>query len=132
MIPAPSSYFSGNGGSILGSGKTTVTTPTYDTWAYDYERDGVDQNNNMELNASNQRFPDGLDNDMDGLVDEFLDEGTDGLDNDDANGVDDVGERETSPPYVVPLRSVQIVFRMVDPDTRQVRQATVVRDFVPE
>jgi len=81
----------------------------YCTWAMHYERDGVDQDN------------DGTD-----------DQGTDGLDNDTSNGVDDVGERETSPPYPVPLRGVQIRIRTWDPDSRQIRQATVVSDFVPE
>ena len=50
----------------------------------------------------------------------------------DANGVDDVGERETSPPYPVPLRGIQVRLRIIDRDTRQVRQMTVSSDFIPE
>lgn len=82
---------------------------TYDTWAWDYERDGIDQ-------------------DSSGVVDQ----GTNGFDDDNANGVDDVGERETSPPYPVPLRGIQVKIRVYEPDTRQIRQATVVADFTPE
>ncbi len=82
---------------------------TYDTWSLSYERDGLNQNGN-------------------GLTDE----GTDGLDNDNLNGVDDIGERETHPPFGKPLRGVQVRIRIHEPGTRQMRQATVAGDFIPE
>ena len=88
---------------------------SYCTWSTHYERDGIDQ-------------------DVDGVVDQ----GTDGVDNaasgypSGVNGVDDVGERETSPPYPVPLRGIQVKIRVYEPDTRQLRQMTVVADFTPE
>jgi hypothetical protein len=47
------------------------------------------------------------------------------------NGVDDAGEREAPPPYSVPLRGLQVTLRSYDRDTRQLRQATVKRSFVP-
>ena len=95
---------------------------TYDTWSFHYEYDGIDQ-------------------DADGTVDQA----TDGLDSTvidfttNSNprsvvtnyGVDDVGERETSPPYPFPLRAIQVRIRMVDHSSRQVRQATVESSFVP-
>lgn len=83
----------------------------YDTWPYHYEDDGIDQNNGGN-----------------GLVDE----GTDGLDNDNANGVDDSLERETTPPYDTPLRAMQVKIRVYERDTRQIREATVTRNFVPQ
>jgi hypothetical protein len=46
--------------------------------------------------------------------------------------VDDPGERETSPPYPVPLRGIQVQIRLYEPATRQVRQATVGADFIQE
>ena len=55
-----------------------------------------------------------------------------GFDNDDQHGVDDVGERSTCPPYPVPLRGIQVRIRTWDPDSRQVRQVSVVSNFVPE
>jgi prepilin-type N-terminal cleavage/methylation domain-containing protein len=55
-----------------------------------------------------------------------------GIDNDNANGVDDPGERITSPPYPVPLRGIQVKIRMYDPSSRQVKQATVTADFIDE
>jgi len=87
---------------------------TYDTWTLAYERDGIDQDGNGIID----QFTDGLDNNGTGA--NFL------------NGVDDVSERETTPPYPYPLRGVQIRIRILEPATRQVRQATVESDFIPE
>ncbi len=84
----------------------------YDTWSLHYEYDGVDQ-------------------DGDGVIDE----GADGFDND-ALGmpgiVDDPGERETAPPYPVPLRGIQIKIRVFEPDTRNIREVTIIQDFLPK
>ncbi len=41
-------------------------------------------------------------------------------------------QRETSPPYPHPLRGIQVRLRAWGLDSRQVRQATVVSNFVPE
>ena len=86
-----------------------VFLPTYDTWSEGYESDGVDQ--------------DGAGG---------ADQGANGFDDDNLNGVDDLFERETAPPYDVPLRGLQVSVRIFDPDSRQVRQMTVVQDFKPE
>ena len=115
----------GNGVTSLFSGpphpksKLNRVTPyaTYDTWSVQYEADGLNQD-----------------------LDAFTDEGTNGLDNPDPTlppnlqnpAVDDVSERETSPPDPFPLRGIQITVRVLDPDSRQVRQITVVNDFTPE
>jgi len=56
----------------------------------------------------------------------------DGLDNNGDGVVDDPGERATAVPYAYPLRGLQIRIRVYDPDTRQVRQSSVVAEFVPE
>jgi prepilin-type N-terminal cleavage/methylation domain-containing protein len=90
---------------------------TYDTWSMFYEHDGLDQDPN--------RFRDPTDLSI-------IDQGTNGIDDDGINGVDDVGERETSPPYPVPLRGIQVRLRIIDRDSRQVRQMTVSSDFIPE
>ncbi len=55
-----------------------------------------------------------------------------GIDDNSSGGVDDPTERQTSPPYAVPLRGIQVKIRLYDPGSRQVRQATVVADFVDE
>lgn len=80
----------------------------YDTWSSGYENDGFDQ-------------------DDDGLIDE----GTNGIDETPPGiyGVDDVLERETFPPYDVALPGIEVRFRIMEFDTRQVRQASVIGDF---
>lgn len=92
---------------------------TYDTWAFDYEHDGANQ-----------------DGDTDTAGTPIIDEGTNGFDDLEggvyASGIDDAAERETAPPYAPPLRGVQVRLRVYEPDSRQIRQATVVADFVPE
>ena len=80
----------------------------YDTWSTSYERDGIDQNGNR-----------------------IADEGTNGIDDNNASGVDDASEHETSAPYPVPLRGVQITVRTIDTDTRQVQQVIVTANFTP-
>jgi len=42
------------------------------------------------------------------------------------------GERETLAPYPYPLRGVQITLRVYEPDTQQIREMTVVQDFLPD
>ncbi len=86
-----------------------VAIPTFDTWTWYYEHDGIDQDN-------------------DGLVDE----GSNGIDDDNQNGVDDAGERETHPPYSTPLRGLKVTLRAIELDSRQVRQTSVVSKLSPE
>ena len=47
-------------------------------------------------------------------------------------GPDDVGERETVPPYDKPLRGLQVLLRLYERDSRQVRQVSVNQHLVPE
>lgn len=80
----------------------------YDTWSTHYEYDGIPQFGGRTDWAS------------------------DGLDNDGRNGVDDAGERETQAPYPYPLRSIQVKVRTFEPDSRQIRETTIVQDFMPQ
>jgi len=106
---------------------------TYDTWSFHYEHDGINQDQDF----------------LDAGATPSIDEGTNGLDDRDptgggdplwvdhvddiaVNGVDDIFERETSPPYPVPLRGMQVKLRIYEPETRQIREATVTRSFVPQ
>jgi hypothetical protein len=141
-----SSYLNGANSTLSGApqikSQLSNVVATYDTWALDYERDGWDQDGDGK-GPDQQWGRAGVDDDGNGVTDDvsergwpgsddLVDEGTDGLDNDGKNGVDDVGERETSPPYPVPLRGIQVRIRAYEPHTRQVRQATVVADSIPE
>ncbi len=103
----------------------------YCTWSTRYERDGVNQDR-VNWSDPERRFP-SRQNEGANLVDE----GTNGLDDlQDDTGipglVDDLNEHETSPPYPVPLRGVEVVLRAQEYSTRQVRQSSVVGDFQPE
>ncbi len=49
-----------------------------------------------------------------------------------ANGVvDDITERQYPPPYSAPLRGVQVKIRIFEPESQQVREMTVIQDFLP-
>ncbi len=78
----------------------------YDTWSFHYENDGIDQ----------------------GGLGTAPDEATNGLD-DDGNGSDDIGERETFPPYNVPLRGIQVKLRVYERDSRNIRETSVIQSF---
>jgi prepilin-type N-terminal cleavage/methylation domain-containing protein len=67
----------------------------------------------------------GLDDDGDGLVDE----GTDLLDNDNDGMTDEDDEKETSPPYPVRLRGIEVRIRCFEPVTRGIRQVTIRHTF---
>jgi prepilin-type N-terminal cleavage/methylation domain-containing protein len=107
----------------------------FDTWSFHYENNGVNEDRYRLVGSTWQ--------DADALTDE----GTNGLDdpghyfNPDGTpiiplptrlGPDDVGERETAPPYDKPLRGIQAVLRLYERDSRQVRQVSVNQSFVPE
>lgn len=113
--PTPNFLFGGNRGSaVVGSpgGATPPFLPAvYDTWSTHYEQDGIDQG---------------------GIGGAGADEGTNGLDDDNQNGVDDPGEQEAPPPYAYPLRAIQIKLRVFEPDSRQIREVTIVHEFLPQ
>jgi type II secretory pathway component PulJ len=62
---------------------------------------------------------DGLDNDGNGLVDDELEKGPSG------------NPLATAPPYPVPLRGIQVRIRVFEPDSKQIREVTVVQEFLP-
>lgn len=119
-----------NGGTFNSmNARSQLQTATYDTWSNHYEFNGISENND------NMGASDGIDNDGDNLIDEsgedLVDEKNNMID-DDSNGIiDDSNESETSPPYAVPLRGLEVRIRIYDTSTRQVRQVTVRHTFVP-
>jgi len=106
--------FQGKGVNCSSSGNAALTLPTYDTWSTHYEFDGINQGDMPTVPPKPQ-----------------TDEGTNGLDDNNDGLVDDSGEQETSPPYPVPLRGIEVRIRLYDPTSRQVRQVTVRHTFVP-
>lgn len=91
-----------------------LPTATYDTWSFHYEHDGIDQDKSQ------------------GVWRDGVDQGTNGFDDDGQNGVDDVVERETSPPYMAPLRGIQVRIRVYELSSRQIREVSIQQSFVPE
>ncbi len=87
-----------------------VSGYTYDTWSLHYEQNGIQEN----------------------TANPVADQATNGLDDDNQFGVDDPGERETQPPFAAPLRGIKITIRVYEPGSQQVRQMTVVQDFLPD
>ena len=58
---------------------------------------------------------------------------SDGFDDPPGNGiVDDDAEKQSTPPYPIPLRGIQVKIRVFEPDSRQIREVTVVQDFLPQ
>lgn len=96
-------------GDVLAMGPGPRPTRIYDTWSFHYEHDGIDQ------------WSDGR-----------VDLATNGFDDNGDGVVDDANERETRPPYAAPLRGIQVKIRVFEPDTKQVREVTVVQDFLPK
>ena len=43
-----------------------------------------------------------------------------------------MAEKTKSPPYPAPLRGIQVKIRVFEPDSRQIREVTVVQDFLPQ
>lgn len=100
--PGPSSLLSAE----VDTGKAARV---YDTWSTHYETEGkspVDTNAGKGIN--------GLD-----------DGGVPGI-------VDDPLEALTSPPYPAPLRGIQVKIRTFEPDSRQIREVTIIQDFLPK
>lgn len=60
------------------------------------------------------------------------DAGTNGIDDDGDGVVDNIAEWDVVPPYPYPLRGVQVTLRVMEPNSRQVRQMSVVQNFTGE
>jgi len=105
-------YQIGNSYPSIFSGPGNPNSPLqfiYDTGCFAYEEDGIDQ---------------------DGIYgpDQF----TNGFDDNNIGGVDDITELEGPIPYPYPLKGIQIKIRVFEPDSRQIREITVVEDFLWE
>ncbi len=98
------------------SGYSASGTPrppfVYDTWSMHYEADGVQQYATVADAMTN-----GLDDDTSGAG---------------FGIVDDQGEADTLAPYPTPLRGLRITIRVYEPGSQQIRQVTVVQDFLQD
>ncbi len=97
----------------------------YDTWSEEYERDGYSW---PGMNSLRDSF--GYPQAESSTNSYIATRGRNQID-DDGNGViDDLNEWTTPPPYAVPLRGVKVTIRMFDPLSKNVREMTIIRDFV--
>lgn len=114
----------------------------YDTWSTSYERDGLDQDHDGLIDEGSN----GLDDDGVSGADDWTEpepwidfnqnnifDGVDVYIDQNGNGVLDWNvEQEAPPPYRQPLRGIQIRIRCLEPDSRQIREVTIVHEFLPE
>jgi hypothetical protein len=118
----------------------------YDTWSFHYENDGVNEDGDEVEVATGkwklEKSPPNVDAGCVALIDEgtngkedyghYYDSATGNVDTDIRLGVDDVGERETTPPYDKPLRGMQALIRTYERDSRAIRQVRVTQHFMQE
>ena len=127
-------FFSGP--SSLGSQLSTSSnfSAIYDTWSVTYERDGINQDGDTLTDEGTNGIDDGFSSSVDPTkaANYPIAHSNTSSGNIHYNGADDPSEKETIAPYETPLRGVQVIIRVYDPSTRQLRQATVVADFTPE
>ncbi|MBX7169286.1 MAG: hypothetical protein K1X74_23340, partial [Pirellulales bacterium] len=105
-----------------------IRASVYDTWSTHYESDGQDQDGDGAIDE----FTDGFDNDVQtpGTPPTYPEINASTAISDGFGGIDDLTEMEAPPPYPVPLRGIQIKLRVFEPDTKQIREVTIVQDFV--
>ena len=95
--------------------------PTFDTFTSYYERDGL-QHDTRTVTVSGDDFFRGT---TWTTSTTGADAGADGLDTDGTFGADDLGERETLPPFLTKPEAVRISIRLESKSTRQIRQSSV-------
>ena len=128
QAPAPHFW---NYGSAL-SGLTVagqLTQCVYDTYSFSYENEGIYYFDNAgtahAVPYNSSKYPAGLGKWPAGTS-------TNGLDDDGDGIIDGASELITQPPYPVALRGIQVKIRCYEPDSRQIREITIVHDFLPE
>ena len=124
LLGGPSSgylfgYNSTNGALSNPPASGTLQYESYDTGTSQYNR-----------NSANDSGSNGIDDDGDGLIDEAdIDANGDGTI--DATPAEQ-GELDASPPYNAPIRGLKFTMRVLEPNTKQVRQLTVKKSFVAQ
>jgi prepilin-type N-terminal cleavage/methylation domain-containing protein len=111
---------------LIGSnGLYIPAAAVYDTGSWNYEHDGIDQDGINFTNILGAQV-------VDSLGRTIIDQGTNGVDDNLDGVIDDPGELEAPPPYTAPLRGIQVKIRCFDPDSKQIREVTIIQEFVSE
>ncbi len=105
---------------------TGLMDTVYDTWTPHYESDGIDQDAFLGDTTGFDQGTNGV-NDVGAIenpVSHAIETGT--------PAPDDDAERETRPPYPFPIRGIKATIRLVEPNTKQIHQSSVIHSYVPE
>ncbi len=106
-----------------------VFQPSYDTFTNLYEGDGV-----LQAELSGQRglvTPTGNVTLHETWRSNIIDAGSDGVDNlNSSSGIDDPSELESSPPFPVAIRGLQVSIRLENRATKQFKQMSTIKEFV--
>jgi hypothetical protein len=114
-------------GEALTDVRTWALPSVYDTWSSHYESDGVNQDNDALADEGTNDLDDPVVMDVNNAqFGQHLASGT--LD----YVADDPDELETSPPYPVALKGLQVKIRVYEPDSQRVRETTVVHEFLEQ
>jgi type II secretory pathway pseudopilin PulG len=136
------SYFSSGQAMDAYSKLTSTNYSTFCTWSLSYEHDGIDQDGSGVADQGLNGFDDNSGPGpyapwrpaINGIVDDppvvSISYGL--ASNPQPAFTIGPGERETMSPYPYSLQAVEVRIRVYETDSRQVRQVTVVQDFVPE
>ncbi|MCE9604734.1 MAG: prepilin-type N-terminal cleavage/methylation domain-containing protein [Planctomycetia bacterium] len=89
----------------------------YDTWSTHYDFDGLDNDGDGSIDE----LTNGADDNLNGLIDEP---------NVYSNGTLS-GEQDAPPPYRSSLRGIKITIRVMEQESKQVREVTIVQEFIP-
>lgn len=115
----------------------------YDTGTTSYESDGIDQDGSGGVDEATNGFDDDLVGGVDDydMIEPWIDVNGNGtadpgeyVDLNNNNFYDPLirGENEAPVPYAAPLRGIQIQIRCFDPSSKQIREVTVIQEFLPE
>jgi type II secretory pathway pseudopilin PulG len=146
-----------NSGNVLAVGASpavyrlnpVVLQPSYDTWTSRFEGDGILQTGLnsrygvCRVDGATALYGIAGASDFSNIAPDVwratnIDAATDGIDNNAPPidlrglGVDDVTEKETSPPFPTALRGLKVTVRMEDPLSRQVKQMSAAKEFVTQ
>lgn len=108
---------------------TDMIETVYDTWTPTYESDGINQDPAV-VHADALPVAGGV-----GNATTNIDQGTNGIDDVNPvsgtteNGPDDYNERETQPPYNYPISGLKVTIRLIEKQSGEVRQSSIVHSY---
>jgi hypothetical protein len=135
LTNAPPPLFCGAGDARSGLRGTppdlsTIQAAVYDTGSDYYESATYKDasGNTWQVNTGDY-IPDPTANPPKSKPKRMFQEGVNAVDDNSDSVKDDPGEKQAPPPYAQALQAIQVKIRVLEPDTKQVREVTVVQKF---